>query len=187
MGVFSVSIFSSCLIPLLAKTFYAVHDTRTPVKIAIFSVGLNILLAFGFVRLLSNPNFFQQAVSGFLKLKDVSGVAVVGLPMALSVSSIVQCFLLLFFLKKKAKYLSFSFLKKGLGKIILASISMAVFMYVALLGFGEIFNTRTVFGLSLQLASAFVVGVFIYLLMCFLMRCRELKNIWLSVLTQFRR
>lgn len=187
LGVFSVSIFSSCLIPLLAKTFYAVHDTRTPVKIAVFSVGLNILLAFGFLRLLSSPNFFQQAVTGFLKLKDVSGVAVVGLPMALSVSSIAQCALLLFFLKKKNKYLSFAFLKKGLGKVILASISMAVFIYVALLGFGAIFNTRTVLGLSLQLSLAFIVGAFSYLFMCFMMRCKELKNIWLSISIQFKR
>jgi len=187
LGVFSVSIFSSCLIPLLAKTFYAVHDTRTPVKIAVFSVGLNILLAFGCVRLLSSPNFFQQAVLGFLKLKDVSGVAVLGLPMALSVSSIVQCLLLLYFLRRKAKYLSFAFLKQGFGKIILASISMAVFVYFSLLAFGAIFNTRTVLGLSLQVILAFLVGVISYLFICFMLKSQELKNIWISISTQFNR
>lgn len=185
LGVFSVSIFSSCLIPFFAKTFYAIYDTRTPVKIAVFSVGLNILLAFGFVRLLSNPNFFQQAVLEFLKLKDIGGVAVVGLPMALSVSSIVQCLLLLFFLNKKVKYLSFGFLRKDLGKIILASILMGVLIYLALSAFGSVFNTRTVLGLSLQVALSFVVGVASYFFFCFIMKCRELKNIKMSVLTQF--
>jgi len=52
IGLFSFGIFASALIPLLARAFYSLHDTKTPVFIGLASVSLNIALSFLFVNLL---------------------------------------------------------------------------------------------------------------------------------------
>ena len=49
LSAFSLGIFSQALIYLLARTFYALHDTATPVKISVASIILNILFSAIFV------------------------------------------------------------------------------------------------------------------------------------------
>lgn len=44
LSAFSLAIFSQALVYLLTRTFYALHDTLTPVKISIASIFLNIFL-----------------------------------------------------------------------------------------------------------------------------------------------
>ncbi|NQU82549.1 MAG: murein biosynthesis integral membrane protein MurJ [Parcubacteria group bacterium] len=186
VGVFSIAIFSGCLIPLLAKTFYAAHDTKTPVKITMVSVVLNIFLALGFVRLLQYTNVFQRFTINFLRLKGIDDIAVVGLPLALSISSIVQCILLLVFLRRKLKFINFNFVSKVLFKVIPAGLVMSVLMYLGLRLGALLFNTRTVLGLLFQVILVCVIGVFSYLLITGIMGCQELKDIVFSVRKQFR-
>ncbi|MGE5372290.1 MAG: murein biosynthesis integral membrane protein MurJ [Solirubrobacterales bacterium] len=47
---FSVGLVGHCLEPILTRSFYAMQDTGTPVKIAVFSVLVNLLLSMMLVR-----------------------------------------------------------------------------------------------------------------------------------------
>ena len=101
LGLFTLGIFATCLIPLIFRAFFALQDTKTPTIIAIVAVILNIFLSFGFVRLLSFPNFFQAFISNLFNLQGISNIAVVGLPLAFSIDSILQFVLLAVFLFRK--------------------------------------------------------------------------------------
>ena len=100
LGIFSFSLFAQGLIFLLSKTFYAAHNTKIPAVISLVAVALNIGFSFFFVWLLAFPNFLSLSLKFILKLQDIGNIAVVGLPLAFSLSSIIQ-FALLCFLRKR--------------------------------------------------------------------------------------
>lgn len=187
VGVFSISILTGCLIPLLARTFYASHDTRTPVKVALFTVVLNILLALWFVQLLQTNLLFQQITTRILRLNGIANIAVVGLPLALSISSIIQCILLLIFLRRKMKFLSFKFIYNLFVKILPISIVMSVLMYGSLQVGSYLFDTHTVIGLFWQIVLACIVGIISYIGISVLFKLQELKYIVFSIRKQFRK
>jgi putative peptidoglycan lipid II flippase len=101
-GLFSMGIFAEGLTLLLAKSFYAFHDTKTPTLLSIFDLFGTLILCLIFVKLFSYPNYFHQFFTNFLGLGTSKDVQVVALPLGISISAIAQ-FLILFslFLRKK--------------------------------------------------------------------------------------
>ncbi len=77
LAFFSLSLFAQSLLPIFTKAFYAQEDTKTPVKISLASILLNIIFSFILVK--------KMGVSG--------------LALAFSLSAIFN-FLLLFFIMK---------------------------------------------------------------------------------------
>lgn len=84
LSMFSFGIIGESLIPLLVRGFYALQDTLTPVLISLFSIILNIVAAFYFI-----PFFGSQSI--------------LALPLAFSISSAVNAFLLYVFLKRRIR------------------------------------------------------------------------------------
>ena len=187
LGIFSFSLFAACLVPFLARVFFSIQNTKTPVKIALGTMILNIILCYLFVWLLSFPNFFQKAAISFLKLKGIEDISVIGLPLALSISVIFQFFLLTLNLKRKIKFLDFRKIYFSLRKILPAAFLMSCLAYLSLHLFPLFGNTRTVMGIFLQLTIASIVAILSYLSFCFLFKIKEAKIIWFSVLNQFRK
>jgi putative peptidoglycan lipid II flippase len=48
---YGVGLVGHCIVEILARTFYALHDTRTPVLIGAAAMGLNVSLSFVFSAL----------------------------------------------------------------------------------------------------------------------------------------
>ncbi len=103
LGLFSFSIFAQALIPLLAKSFFSLQDTKTPTLITICSVTLNIGLAFFLVWLFKFPNLLSNFFISFFGLGQIENIAVIGLPLAFSISAIFQFVLLFVFFQLKIK------------------------------------------------------------------------------------
>ena len=103
LGMFSLGIFAQGLTNLLAKTFYAFHDTKTPAFASIFGMIINVIFCFSFVKLLSFPNLFQQFFIGFLNLQKTNSIEVIALPLSVSLSAIFQFLLLFILFHKKRK------------------------------------------------------------------------------------
>lgn len=81
LSAFSLGIFAQALIYLLARAFYALHDTATPVKVSIGSILFNILLSFIFVLGFRWPIWC--------------------LALSFSLTSIIQALILIYLLNKK--------------------------------------------------------------------------------------
>ena len=103
LGLFSLSIFAQSLIPLFVRGFFSFQDTKTPTLITVFSVVLNVVLAFFFVQTLSFSNAFSDFLSKFFNLQGAGNISVAGLPLAFSLAAIFQFILLFIFFRRKTK------------------------------------------------------------------------------------
>ncbi len=151
LGIFSFSLFSQSLTPLLARAFYARQNTIIPVTINILTMALNAALAYIFgVRF-----------------------GIVGVAVAFSFASILNALILFLILRsmlakeqeniqnENIQYFDHKIFV-SLVKIILASIIMGLTGYGALYAIGPLLNTHTGFGLLLQsgFSVTLAIGVF---------------------------
>jgi len=187
LGIFCIALFANCLIPLLTRTFYSLHNTKTPVKIAIFSIILNIFLCYSFVHLLGSSSFIQERMIDLLKLKGIQDISIIGLPLALAFSSIIQFTLLLVFLKKKIKTLDLKRVYKSVLKILISTLLMGIIIYMSLHISSIFLPMDKVLGIFLQVFIAAILGILSYGFFSLLLKCEEPKVIWLSILTQFKK
>lgn len=178
LGLFSLSIFAQGLIPLLSKTFYSSQDTRTPVKLSIFSIIFNIILSVFFVTFLSYPNLFYYFLQSFLNLEGISHLSVLGLPLAFSLSSFLNLILLLFFFKKKMGNswelkLSNSLLRTFILSLFCGGVTLGLLYLLS-----SFLNLKNFLGIFLQTIFAGGGGVIFYLFSAKLLNFPEYKLIF---------
>jgi len=100
-GLFCLGIFAQGLVNFIAKAFYAFCDTKTPAITSVVGMVSNAILCVALVKVFSFPNFFRQIFVNFFHLPNQSGIEVIALPLAISLSAIFQCFLLIIFYRRK--------------------------------------------------------------------------------------
>lgn len=187
LGIFSIGILASALIPFIFRAFFALQDTKTPTLIAVFSIILSIALSFFFVNILKSVNLFQNFVVNFLKLKDIGDISVIGLPLAYILAAIIQFLLLLFFLYRKVGNLRMQEIFSSLKKIVFGSILLIVLTYFSLRLAVNFVDTHTVLGIFGQTLFAAISGTITYILASLFLKSPELKAIYSSILKQFHR
>jgi len=187
LGIFSLGILASALIPFIFRAFFSLQDTKTPTLIAVFSIILNIILSFFFVNILKSPNVFQDFIVNILRLKGINDISVVGLPLAYTLAAIFQFFLLIYFLYKKVGDLRAQEIYSSLKKIVFSSIILIVFTYLSLYLVANFVDTRTVLGIFSQTIISAVIGTILYILVSLYLKSPELKSIYASILKQFHK
>ncbi len=173
LGIFSLSIFAQSLIPLISRAFYAFQNTKTPVLVSLWSIGLNILGSFFFVWALGNGNWFSSFVSQILKLQDINNFAVLGLPIAFTLAGIFNFIILIKVFNTKIKLWKPKNILNSFSKIILACILMGITIYAFLYVLDLFLNTRTFIGIFLQAAIAAIAGIIIYFVSTLLLKSPE--------------
>lgn len=174
LGLFSFSIFASALLPLFTRAFFVFHNTKTPVFINVVSMAINIVLSFLFVWVFIKFPILSEALAGFLKIEDIQGVAILGLPLAVTFASIINIVWHWLDLKKHVGDFGISEIKKSVFKIIIASFFAIVSAYGGLYSFGGIFNTHTFLGLFSQTFLAFILSAAVYLATAFILKSEEM-------------
>jgi len=157
LAFFSLSLFAQALIPMLARCFYAFQDTKTPVKIGLLAVIINI--------------------AGALTLTKVMPDPVTGLALAFSISSIVNMLLLLILFRKKLGYFDDKKIIKSFFKIILASVMMGAAVWLAKYIIAQGVNMQTFIGIFIQGVLAGIIGILTYLIIAVIFRMDEIKII----------
>ncbi len=187
LGIFCFGIFAASLVPFLARVFYSFHNTKIPVAIGLSSVGLNIILSFLFVNMLSFENAFRSFWVGFLKLQGIASIGVIGLSLALSVSTVLQFILLVFFLRQKIGRIHLSEIYNSLKKILLAGAFSGTSTYLALRAIAPFLRTDTFWGVLLQSSAAAGLGFLIYFLAAYFLKAKEIASIKISISGQFQK
>jgi len=179
VSAFGFGVLFQATAALLARAFYALHDTRTPVIVSVLSITLNILVDFILIK-------------GF-------GLPAWGLAAAFSLASFVQTIMLVVLLNKKISLEISRWVIKPLSKAVIASTTSGVAMYFMLkvfdksvwvkrlsffgrLDFGrsipfEKFVLDTRYTVNLLILTTFVIlaGMVVYFLASFLLKSDELK------------
>jgi putative peptidoglycan lipid II flippase len=156
LGVFTLALFSQSLTPLLARAFYARHNTRTPVILGLFSMGIN-------------------AVSSYFLAQSFG---VTGIVAGFAIASFCNC-ALLFLTLRYSLYKETSvetihhfdiYLLKNILKIVTAALIAGAVSYAYLYLIEPLVNTRTTLGIFTQVSLAGLAGLASYLLMLYWMR-----------------
>jgi putative peptidoglycan lipid II flippase len=143
-------------VKVLAPAFFARHDTKTPVKVAMLSLATNLLLTLILMRVLAH----------------------VGVAIALSVAGWLQAALLMVLLARRGHFQLDARLRASLPRIALATIGMAAVLLVLRAVLGPALSSATTVRLA-ALAGLVIAGLVSFLALALLLgvtRWRELRG-----------
>lgn len=183
-GVFMLGLFAQGLIYLMAKTFYSMHNTKIPALVSIISIASTAVLSYFFIWALSFQNFFSIFLGRALKIEGMQNLAVVGLPLAVSLDAVLQISLLLVFLKKKVDDFHGKEILSSLKKILAATLLTIIFTYLVRQLVGGFAGSKTFWLVLLQVGLSGGFGFAFYLLVAFLFKSSEVKSLRNFVLSQ---
>jgi len=161
LGYFAVSLFAQALIPLLARSFYALEDTKTPVKIAIISVTVNILLALYFTGKFDGLDLGPK-----------------GLALAFSLAATLQMLLLTIFLKRKLKHLDGRRIFSSTLRFFIIAAIMTLLAQWAKYLVDPLVDLSRGIGVLAQFLIVSISGILIYLILAYIFKVEEFNIIF---------
>lgn len=155
VAILAISIAAQAMIHILVRAFYALHNTFYPFVVALITTTIFLIIS---------------SLAVFMFNTDVTGLA-----LALSISTISEMLLLLFFLNRKVGGFSQRELWIPQLKMLLASFLMAVFLWLPFRIFDQIIfdTTKTIelIGLTLSVST---IGMLTYIIFAMLLDIHEL-------------
>lgn len=150
LGFFMIGVFAQSVIPLLARSFYAMQNTIIPVTASIVGVVVNVFFAW----------YFSSSLKIF------------ALPLAFSLAGILNALILLVFLRYNLRTFSLKGLMVYLTKLIYVCVVM--FLVVTLADIFINFDSGFV-GSLYQLITLSVVGVLTFGAFSSILKLKELR------------
>jgi putative peptidoglycan lipid II flippase len=150
LSAFSIGLPSYVLVKVLTPGFYARSDTRTPVRLAIFSVGINLV-----GNLILIPTLARF------------GMGHVGPPLATAIASTVNVFMLYRVLRKRGHFEADRQLRRRLPRLALAALIMGGAIYL-LAPYADLYLTGSLIVRGAALLALVGGGMAVYGLACFL-------------------
>jgi len=151
---YSLGLWAFSAVRIVAATFFALQDARTPVRIAIISIMANILLAVILMKPLAHG----------------------GLALATSLASMLNLVLLMHALSARLGSLDWKNIVQSAGKAFLSSLVMGMVVWAAartLIPPGS----RTFSGLLAGVVACIGIGLGIYGVTSFVLKSRELRRV----------
>ncbi len=177
LAIFALSLFAQSALPLLIRAFYALHDSRTPFYIGVFSLAANLAALFFFRWIFSFDNWFSFFTVAILKIADlweVGDLRILALPAAIGASSVVNLILLMIWLKFKIGRLDGRKIVDSSIRILFASLAAGLITYSLLQALNVYVATDTFLGILLQGGIAGGGGMLGYWLFGWLLNMEEM-------------
>jgi putative peptidoglycan lipid II flippase len=159
LSAFSIGLPSYVLVKVLTPGFYARSDTRTPVRLAIYSVGINLA-----GNLILIPTLGRY------------GMGHVGPPLATALASTVNVFMLYRVLRQRGHFEADAQLKRRLPRLALAALIMGGAVYL-LAPYADPWLTQSLIVRGAALGALVGGGMAIYALACFLTGAFALEDL----------
>ncbi|MDO8512675.1 MAG: murein biosynthesis integral membrane protein MurJ [bacterium] len=151
LSILVVSVFAQSLVPLLARAFFAMHDTKTPMVASIVTIIVNLVGAF------------------FLGIQ----YGVVGLAWAFTVASIVNFLILVVVLRTRLGGLDDKYLLSGASRMLFATLLAGVTIQLLKMPIGNMVNMQTFLGVFIKLFGSGLGGAVVYLIASRLLKLEE--------------
>jgi len=158
------------------------QDTKTPTKLRLIMVLINIVLCILFLMILKPGACFSNFLANVLNLKDVEDIRVLAFPLALVISSLLQSFLLFVILSKKIVAFKIAQIITFLKKIIPLTIIVGGVVWAVLRPLAVIFSLNTFQGVFMQTLLAGICGGVVYIVGALIIKFSELDNLKNSIL-----
>jgi len=150
LSAFSIGLPSYVLVKVLTPGYYARHDTKTPVRYAVQSVGVNLAGNLLLIPLLARYGYGH-----------------VGPPLATALASTVNVWMLYLTLKKRGHFESDARLRRRVPRLALASVIMGGMLYFVT-PLIDPYLTGSILRRGLGLVALVGAGVGVYAAACFL-------------------
>ena len=154
LAAFSVGLPSYVLVKVLTPGFYAREDTRTPVRYAMISVGVNLI-----GNLILIPTIHQA-----------------GPPLATAIASTVNVAMLYVTLRKRGHFATDQRLRRRVPRLLIAAILMGLALWF-LARFAEPYLTGNLIRRGLALTALVTGGGAVYAVACFATRAYRLSDL----------
>jgi putative peptidoglycan lipid II flippase len=158
LALLSLAIAAQGIMFLFSRAYYAAGRTKTPLLVNLFSSLFVIAGSFLFLQILKNSGNFRFAFNHFLRVEDVPGAEMLGLPLIFSLGTVLNAVFLWFFFQKDFGQITRR-LEKTLFEVSLASLVAGVISYFFLFVFSHVFDLRTFIGIFLQGFFAGLLGI----------------------------
>ncbi len=166
LGWLAASIVAQSLFFLIARVFYALEDTVTPLFTSLSSIVVNIFFSF--------------------LLSQKYGVS--GLAMALSIAGVYELIILLFLLRKKIGPYGLKSIATMMIKTGLASLAMSIVLYLLVHRFLPLYKTDVGFtSLAPKFTLICLVGLLVYYLCGVVLRVGETKLVVEKIVHQTKK
>lgn len=142
---YGIGLVSHSVVEIVARAFYALHDTKTPVLIGAAAMSLNVVLNFALAAVFNQLGWLPHG----------------GLALANTIATSLEMLGLLVFMRRRLNGLQLRQILSGLGAAVAASTVMLIGIWIfmqqlagfsaAVVGFGGIFLGAILYGLSVIL------------------------------------
>jgi putative peptidoglycan lipid II flippase len=151
---YSVGLIGHSVVEVISRTFYALHDTRTPVIIGVIAMALNVGMSYGFSWLFAQVGWMPHG----------------GLALAMSLATMLEMCALLFFMHRRLKGLQDSIIWDAIWKGVVGTLVMSGVLW------GLLQFTQGVSALWISLAGI-ALGILVYLLTLVALRVPEVSRV----------
>ncbi|OFX17980.1 MAG: murein biosynthesis integral membrane protein MurJ [Armatimonadetes bacterium RBG_16_58_9] len=162
---YSVGIFAWAGQAIVARGFFAMQDTLTPIILGTVSTAVFIPLNYALMR--------------------VMGAG--GLALATSIAAAFHLAILTIFLRKRLHGLEGGRIVKSVAKVCLATAAMGAVCWLVRLGMADVTDTQTRGGAALTVLAAMCAATVVYLGLVKLLKVEEAEYVWSMVKRRFSR
>lgn len=170
LGILTVAILFRAVYHIASRAFYAQQDTRTPLNISIFTIGLNIVLA---------VLFTMQFNWG-----------IYGLAWAQSIVSVIEVCILFIIISRRIKGLFDVSMRRAMARMIVAATGTGIVTFQTVKMFELAITDQSFAATFPKFALIVVVGLAVYVTLCKVVQLREadvvLAKLQQVLYTQFR-
>jgi putative peptidoglycan lipid II flippase len=159
LSAFSLSLFAQAIIQVLARGFYALYDSKTPVVVGVATVIFNSVLSMVFIT--------------------VFHFSVWSLGLSTSIASILNAFLLIYLLHKKISGFISAKLVVPAFKMTIAALITGLALYVPLKLLDQlVFDTTRTFGLILLTGISGLIGLVTYVFLSWVFGVEQVETVF---------
>ena len=155
LGILAVAILFRSIYHIAARSFYAQKDTKTPLYISIFTIGLNVLLAVYFTM--------------------VADMGIYGLAWAQSITAAVEVAILFVIMAARIQGLFDVVFVHAIGRMVSATGFMALVTYGAVKVFELTANDQSFMATFPKFSIIVLLSLSAYIGLCYLMRLDEAR------------
>ncbi|OQY11037.1 MAG: murein biosynthesis integral membrane protein MurJ [Desulfobacteraceae bacterium 4572_19] len=149
---YAVGLWAFSAVRIIVSSFYAMSDAKTPVKMAVISIGFNIIICIILLKPLGHA----------------------GIALATSLSSIFNFFLLTVALHRKIKLIEWRNIVETVWRCVLLSLFMGICVKYALTMLSGQFESSLLM-MAVKLVAIIIFGISIYITCAYLANSQELK------------
>ncbi len=176
-ALFIISLATQSLVLLFVRGYYAAAKTKIPLMVNMFSSFMVIVFSYLLLTVFKLHPESLGVLESLLRVRNVPGTIMLALPLAYTLGSLINFFLIWILFKRDFLFKRESMLYKTFIQSLIGAVTMGVFAYMSLSFFSIIFDTNTFIGIFLQGFLSGLIGIFFGVTVLLFFKNKELLDI----------